>query len=424
MTCPLRRLPELRRIKVPASPRADTLGRMKKTTSAPPRQSPLLSRRREPTPFARRLNRAFLAAFLAPAAAACGSSSGRVASTDSGATVDARSEDSIAPDATPQAEAATTDANRPPADASSGSDGSPSDGGFPEACALDAGLPPGNECTQYAFAPCGYDGGALSSAECMALCPPSDSGLSVLYCGPSGASGQPVLQCGYCGNAGRRPEGLGEAPTAVGVGTFFAQCAWLEAASVHAFRRLARELRALGAPATLVRAATRAAGEEVQHARTMSRIARRHGTEPRRPNVPPMRLRDARSIAHENAVEGCVREAYGALVAKWQAERVRDPALKRRLARIAREEVGHAEIAWQVASWLEPTLASAEREEVERARRAALDELRVTVSQGPASELRDRAGLPSAPEARRLLDALERTVVAPLSRRRRRAAMA
>jgi hypothetical protein len=119
-------------------------------------------------------------------------------------------------------------------------------------------------------------------------------------------------------------------------------------------------------------------------------------------------------VALENAVEGCVREAYGALVAKWQAERVVDPDLKRTLTSIARDEIQHAAIAWQVAAWLEPRLSAAERREIDEARRQALAGLRAELAQDPPEELSKITGLPSACEALRLLQALEDEVVVPL----------
>src|SRR5262245_15846645 len=63
---------------------------------------------------------------------------------------------------------------------------------------------------------------------------------------------------------GRRPEGLALALTsagASGAGALFAELAELEAASVPAFGRLARELGASGAPPALVAEARRAAAD-------------------------------------------------------------------------------------------------------------------------------------------------------------------
>jgi hypothetical protein len=352
----------------------------------------------------RRLNRAFLLAFVSPALMACSSgTSGAVVTSDGGGR-DASSE----PEDASRDVSTTTDALSSPGDAGA------ADGPSVEPCALDASLPVGSMCTQYAFPPCGYDGGDLST-ECTSLCPLSDAGAAVSYCYATTSQDAAIVQCNYCGVPGRRPQGLGATPPPpTSVGEYFARCAFLEAASVPAFRRLARELRALGAPEPLVVSAERAARQEVRHARRMTHFARRHGATPARPRVKRMGLRDARSVALENAVEGCVREAYGALVAKWQAERVVDPELKRALAGIARDEIEHAAIAWQVAAWLEPRLCAAERREVDDARRRALAELRAEVAQDPPEVLAEITGLPGACEARRLLRALQDEVVVPL----------
>src|SRR5207244_884717 len=125
----------------------------------------------------------------------------------------------------------------------------------------------------------------------------------------------------YCqiGGTGRRPAGL-VAPSRSGrggdeVGAYWARAAHLEAASVHAFRTLAADLHAYGAPRRLVEAASRAAGDEVRHARACATLARRHGSSPVPVVVRSPPSRSLVEIAEENAVEGCVRETWGALVA-------------------------------------------------------------------------------------------------------------
>src|SRR5262249_21768169 len=109
---------------------------------------------------------------------------------------------------------------------------------------------------------------------------------------------------------GRRPEGLvRRAPTARiatsdALGDYLAEMAYLEAASVPAFERLARELRAHGAPARLVRAAERARDDEVRHAKTTAMLAARYGRSVAAPIVQEMPTRDLVAVAIENATEG------------------------------------------------------------------------------------------------------------------------
>lgn len=206
---------------------------------------------------------------------------------------------------------------------------------------------------------------------------------------------------------GRRPEGLASLASgaSVGLAAYFAEVAHLEAASVVAFRRLEQDLRALDAPLDLVTRARRSRSDEIRHARETSELARRFGA-----IVPPVVVeepgpRDAFAIALENAVEGCVRETYGAAVALFQAERAA-PELRPILQRIAIDEARHAELAHDVASWLEPRLDPSERAKLVNARSVAFAELAFAVAAEPAGDVQRIAGMPSAREAALLLAAL------------------
>ena len=158
---------------------------------------------------------------------------------------------------------------------------------------------------------------------------------------------------------GRRPAGLVRraARGATRSGAYFAQVAHLEAASVRAFEVLRRELAHHGAPASLVERAAEARQDEVRHARMMRLIASRHGGAWRSPKVERRPLRSLEDIAIENAAEGCVREAFGAVVGLWQARFARDAAVRRVMRR------------------------------VEEARRRALEEIREEARRGAEREL-------------------------------------
>jgi hypothetical protein len=112
-------------------------------------------------------------------------------------------------------------------------------------------------------------------------------------------------------------------------------------------------------------------------------------------------------VALENAVEGCIRETYGALVAHHQAQAARDPAIATMMRVIAEDETRHAGLAWDVAAWLEPKLSVEERTAVAAARARAIAELRVALGAAPAPELESLAGMPASDRAIALLDALE-----------------
>jgi hypothetical protein len=174
---------------------------------------------------------------------------------------------------------------------------------------------------------------------------------------------------------GRRPEGLCPIDRRVAAGTLgahFAEIAHLEAASVYAFERLARELVSFGAPRNLVARAASSALEEVQHARVMGAFARSYGAEPYQVRIANLPARSLYQLALENAVEGCIHETYGALIAHHQAAHAAAPALRSAMRTIARDETNHAELAWQIAAWVTPHLTETQRTELRQAQTQAL----------------------------------------------------
>jgi len=192
------------------------------------------------------------------------------------------------------------------------------------------------------------------------------------------------------------------------LGEHLAACAHLEAASVHAFVRLADELCAHGAPRALVERALAAAQDEVRHARTVSALARLHEGELTTPQVSALPLRSLEEIARENAVEGCVRETYGALVGAHQAARAHDPVLRQAMTTIAADEARHAALSHDVDAWLMTTLDEAARGRVRDAQRRAIDELFAAAAREPEPLLQQAAGLPDADTSHELLRELAR----------------
>ena len=206
---------------------------------------------------------------------------------------------------------------------------------------------------------------------------------------------------------GRRPEGLG--PCVRGrendLGEWFAQIARLEAASVIAFERLAVELRALGAPDELVAIARASAVDEVRHARMTATLARRFGGVVEPPSVAPVAPRTLFEVARENAVEGCVRETFGALVATYQQDRAMDADIRAAMRIIARDETRHSALAWEIAAWAEPLLTDEQRDQVTRARRDAARDLRIELHAEPLHDAQRLAGVPAARDAVAMFDA-------------------
>jgi rubrerythrin len=295
---------------------------------------------------------------------------------------------------------------------------------------FDAGADVPQTCVQRITLPCGLPSFVtsiypptcfLALGECAKICTGTAAGF--LNCEVSNgfgcnddamafvaADGEAIkIDCNFCNGVGRRPTGLARARkrrAASVLGSYFASAAHLEAASVHAFERLAVELEAHGAPASLVRAARRSACDEVRHARVTSRLARRFGGEPASVRVRAPRARSLAAVALENAIEGCVRETFGALVATWQAEHAQDEGIRRSMKRIARDETRHAALSWAVARALEPMLDERGRRRVATARARAVEKLRREATAASAPELVREAGVPDACQSHRMLDEL------------------
>lgn len=206
-----------------------------------------------------------------------------------------------------------------------------------------------------------------------------------------------------CVVSGRRPQALTMPLADDGsAGSLFSRMAYLERASVTAFAIMHDELRALGAPDGLLARVERARTDEVRHARVMSRWAEKHGHEDALPHVESAPGRTSFDIARENAVEGCVRELFGALVVRFQAARVNDPALRDELASIADDEAAHAALAFDVAAWLEPKLPTDAQASVGAAVNQAFRQLEAELAE-PAEDQRVRGGMPSLEESYTLL---------------------
>ena len=258
----------------------------------------------------------------------------------------------------------------------------------------------------------GDSDGGYSTADCNRIC-----GGYGYWCeaapGDGGAAKSIACHINRCGGSvcGRGTEGLDAVAARSGqdfVAGHFASAAQLEAASVVAFRRLARELSAHGAPARLVARANASADDEVRHARIMGGLARAHGGRPTALPSITLPVRSFEAVAIENAVEGCVLETFGALVASWQALTAGTPRVRRAMRAIAADERRHAELAWAVSRWAEPRLPATTRRRLRAAVGRAVVELRHAVAAEPPAVLVRVAGLPPAAAARTLFGEAQR----------------
>jgi len=253
------------------------------------------------------------------------------------------------------------------------------------------------------------NGGPLNAAQCEEVCDQFQTG--VVTCVRESAESvlclTNPLPC-----EGRRPVGLRAAPRTGrdGFELHLADAAWLEGASVDAFRLLRRELCIHRAPRKLLRALSRSARDERRHHRVTRALARRFGVRVAAVERDDSEARSLEALAIDNAVEGCVRETWGALIALRQASRASEPAVRVALGRIAHDEIRHAELAWEIDRWITPRLSAAQRARVHDARAAAVAELDQELRLELPKPERDRLGLPGSREASEMFAALVRSL--------------
>ena len=186
--------------------------------------------------------------------------------------------------------------------------------------------------------------------------------------------------------------------------------ALLEHVSITAFVELAAQLEELGAPAVLVERCLAAADDErehVEHHVALGASVPAQHPDPASPGTSRL------AIAMHNATEGCVAETWAALLAQVQAQHASEPATRRIFAQIAEDEARHAQLAWDLHTWLCAGLSTEEVERVEAARLEALSQLgrraRAEAMQMPAS-VRQTLGLPDPRMAQTLAERFGRAL--------------
>jgi hypothetical protein len=248
--------------------------------------------------------------------------------------------------------------------------------------------------------PCDLDTSVatIPKETCDKLCPQGTVG-----CGVTRDAGKVLLSCsGFCG-VGRFPQGYAPVGDSTDVGAYLALASQMECASAHAFDRFARELDLHGAPRHLVEQAERGIEQERQHANKMARLATRFGGEAISFTEAPMPTRPLRDVALENAVEGAVREGFGALLLAYQANHAEDSEVRRTFQQIADDEMKHAELAWDVVDWVDQQLDAHDRDAMHHALRVAAREVGRDETRLPA-EAQRALGLPSQRVMRELAE--------------------
>jgi hypothetical protein len=264
--------------------------------------------------------------------------------------------------------------------------------------------------------------GGYTEAFCASVCGPrdNDGGWRNWWgCGPApqtwggdkGPDAGSKISTIYCYTcvAGRRPEGFAGAPTDATVAGWLTQMAHLEEASISAFDDLGANLAAIGAPQWLLAAVTAARADEIRHTQTMTGLATKAGATPAGVELGERKAKCALDLAVENAVEGCVRETYGALVAEWQATHAGRHDVRDAMRGIATDERAHAALSWAVADWLNARLTPHDRAQVQTAMVHAIDQLALEAAFPMGPDCERELGLPTPREASAMVDSLRAT---------------
>ncbi|MCB9886313.1 MAG: ferritin-like domain-containing protein [Planctomycetes bacterium] len=224
----------------------------------------------------------------------------------------------------------------------------------------------------------------------------------------------PELRAGSDWTAGPRPDAEALDPaTRRALEALWLHDAQKEHASVPAFARISWLLAAAGAPAELLAWCHRAALEEIEHAQVCFALAagyggRCHTVEP----MPELLIGELGAdgdvlclLATESLADGCLLEDFNADIAAECAATCTEPATRRALEQIAREERSHAEFSWAVLRWTLDHAADRVGPALERALRrldayprptAVSRRARPLVQEADADRLRQHGRLPDA----------------------------
>lgn len=255
---------------------------------------------------------------------------------------------------------------------------------------------------------------AYTQAQCATLC--AGYGANIIRCATViDDAGVAVVGC-YGRTpcvGGRAPKGYAYTPTGEerdDPGAWLASVASLEGASVVAFESLADQLVAHGAPAHFADEARVAADDERRHAARIAELAARYGRSPAVDHTAPQHAASLEALARENAIEGCVRETWGALLAHLQTSSANDPCVRDAMRPIAAEETAHASLSWQLAAWFDTRLDADAKMRVRAERDRAVEALFRDAQLPWSARCERELGLPSPAATRALLDGLRRDV--------------
>jgi hypothetical protein len=217
------------------------------------------------------------------------------------------------------------------------------------------------------------------------------------------------------------------APEAEPTETAAARLAWTrsafsEYASAACFAEIAACLLAAGAPLDLVAAAGDFVVDEVLHAELSARVAAAFGgavaleVDLGRLVRPPVSAAPLLRAAELVVRTSCVGEALTVPILKATKAAARSPLVKAVVARIVRDEVGHAQLGPWFLDWAEPLLGDADRAHLGRVAGVAVRAF-APIFSAPCAGCGGLGVLDCARHDAAFVAALDRSVVRPLAAR-------
>ncbi len=147
------------------------------------------------------------------------------------------------------------------------------------------------------------------------------------------------------------------------LGGYFARAAQEEMTAVFAFQEMLENLKSFDAPQQLLDDCERAICDERRHMIMMSNMAKRHGCSSAIITLPKQKSVSLFELTKHNAIAGCIEETWAALIAAYRSKHSKHYSKLFNI--IAKDEIFHAQLSWDIHKWLMTQLSEEEQREIQ-----------------------------------------------------------
>ncbi len=162
------------------------------------------------------------------------------------------------------------------------------------------------------------------------------------------------------------------------IGGYFARAAQEEMTAVFAFQEMLENLKSFDAPQQLLDDCERAICDERRHMIMMSNMAKRHGCSSAIITLPKQKSVSLFELAKHNAIAGCIEETWAALIAIHQSKHTKH--YSKLFDIIAKDEVFHAQLSWDIHEWLMTRLSKKEQQKITEIMKQHIEKFSPTTS--------------------------------------------